>query len=686
MRNVLTCKHIITLTVILICLASQDLLAQRIIRDLESNADLANIPNDSIERGKKPKEVPVDVVAWTIDPIFGRREPVDVDTLQHDFQNKAYPEGLHGEYNSLGNIGSPRESRIFMERPFRHDFPFITNMDQFIESPEDYKYYNTKSPYVNLSYDWCGTKTTGYDNFKGIYTNNAGKRFNFGGIFHYMYGQGYYDNQHTAFMNGTGWASYVNDHYDLHLHYSHYDMKLEENGGIADDNYITNPESMSRRFSHDDIPTRLNSTFSRQNHDVFTLNHRYHLGFTRVEEIDSVTTKEYFVPVTSIFHQAEIGNYRRRMISYDNWEDFYSYSFLPNDSTLDRYKLFNMYNRVGLTLHEGFNKYAVAGLSAYVGFAHRNYEIPDTLEGAAVHTPTKLKMKENDVLIGGKLERTQGTYIHYNADAEFVVAGTNIGDFEANGHGELNVPILADTAQLAIDAHISSYRPNMLFYTFHSKNYWWDQDLSKENRLRLMGTLSYTKTDTELTFGMENVSNYTYLLNNGFLAVNSSNEEFYTHNAEVHQKSSVQVLMARLNQQLKFGPAHLDADIVWQQSTDKDVLPLPTLSVYANLYFKFVLAKVLKVELGADMKYFTKYEAPDYDPVTAQFMLQNENTREKIGGYPLFTVYANLALKKLRFHISYYHLNQSDGRYFTMPHYPMNPKGLRFGISWNFYD
>ena len=292
MRKVLTSKHIITLTVILICLASQDLLAQRIIRDLESNADLANIPNDSSERGKKPKEVPVDVVAWTIDPIFGRREPVDVDTLQHDFQNKAYPEGLHGEYNSLGNIGSPRESRIFMERPFQHDFPFITNMDQFIESPEDYKYYNTKSPYVNLSYDWCGTKTTGYDNFKGIYTNNAGKRFNFGGIFHYMYGQGYYDNQHTAFMNGTGWASYVNDHYDLHLHYSHYDMKLEENGGISDDNYITNPESMSRRFSNDDIPTRLNSTWSRQNHDILTLNHRYHLGFRRVEEIDSVTTKE----------------------------------------------------------------------------------------------------------------------------------------------------------------------------------------------------------------------------------------------------------------------------------------------------------------------------------------------------------------------------------------------------------
>jgi len=155
---------ILTLTV-LACLASQDLLAQRVIRDLESNADLGDVPTDTIEGKKKKKFVPVDVVAWTIDPIYGRRTPVDVDTLQHEFQNKAYPEGVHGEMNSLGNLGSPRESRIFMDREIQHDMPFITNMDQFIESPDSYKYYNTKSPYVNLSYDWCGTKTSGYDSF-----------------------------------------------------------------------------------------------------------------------------------------------------------------------------------------------------------------------------------------------------------------------------------------------------------------------------------------------------------------------------------------------------------------------------------------------------------------------------------------------------------------------------------------
>ena len=35
-----------------------------------------------------------------------------------------------------------------------------------------------------------------------------------------------------------------------------------------------------------------------------------------------------------------------------------------------------------------------------------------------------------------------------------------------------------------------------------------------------------------------------------------------------------------------------------------------------------------------------------------------------------------------------YHLNAGMGNrnYFTVPHYPINPRLLKIGISWNFYD
>ena len=86
------------------------------------------------------------------------------------------------------------------------------------------------------------------------------------------------------------------------------------------------------------------------------------------------------------------------------------------------------------------------------------------------------------------------------------------------------------------------------------------------------------------------------------------------------------------------------------------------------------------------MKYFTEYEAPDYSPVMNTFMNQNAGKKVLIGNYPLISLYANFDLKRTRFYIMYHHANQSDGRYFWGPGYPMNPTSMRFGISWNFYD
>lgn len=43
--------------------------------------------------------------------------------------------------------------------------------------------------------------------------------------------------------------------------------------------------------------------------------------------------------------------------------------------------------------------------------------------------------------------------------------------------------------------------------------------------------------------------------------------------------------------------------------------------------------------MGADVRYFTQYYAPDYAPAIGQFYLQNPETRYKLGGYPLVNGY-----------------------------------------------
>lgn len=673
------------LTIIMALSAS----AQRIIGELEANTDMLMTPGDSaLNKGKDSEGkpiVPVDVKAWTIDQTFGNRTTTFVDTLQHQFQNANLSEGINGHFSHLGNLGSPRINRIFLERQDDDEFIFLRTFDQFYIPTDQFRFYNTKSPYLNAVYNTCGSKTTGDEHIKVIYTQNAGKRINIGGLFDYMYGQGYYNSQSTSYMGANAWASYIGDKYDFHFYYTHNYMKLAENGGITDENYILHPENMRRTYDSDDIPVWLSSTWSKQEHDVIHFNHRYNIGYYRTEG-DSTNLKEVFVPVSSIFHTFSLRYLRRGYIAYNTPNNYHTYDFIPSDSTNDRTKNFIMRNTVGLSLREGFNKYAAAGINAYIAFENMSFEQPDSLSSSL--TPGKVsrlinnKVSENNIAVGGQLIRTQGTMIHYNVNGEFTIVGERLGDFKITGRGELNLPIMGDTAQMVLNALVQNKKPSYYLRHYHSRHAWWNNDFDKEWRMRIQGQISYPKTRTKLTIGMENIKNYCYFENTG-----TATAEGFSNNVTPRQSSgNVQVISANLNQNFKFGILHIDNDITYQKSTKSDLIPLPTLSLYSNLYIEFKIAKVLNCELGGDLKYFTEYEAPDYSPVVSQFMLQNANNKKKVGNYPLISVYANFDLKRTRFYVQYYHVNQSDGRYLWLPGYPMNPGGLHFGISWNFYD
>ena len=88
------------------------------------------------------------------------------------------------------------------------------------------------------------------------------------------------------------------------------------------------------------------------------------------------------------------------------------------------------------------------------------------------------------------------------------------------------------------------------------------------------------------------------------------------------------------------------------------------------------------------MRYFTSYYAPDYSPGLGQFAIQEtEASRVKVGNYPIVNVYANFHLKQTRFFVMMSHVNYSDGgNYFLTPHYPLNTRVFRFGVSWNFFN
>ncbi len=666
--------------------------AQRLVTELETNSDLSMDSRPDSTSTKKKKFVPTDIRAWTVDETYGNISDTYVDTLHHMFMNTDLPEGIRGHYNSLGNVGSPRLSRIFMERSITPDFMFVEPFDMFFIDTDNFRFYNTKSPFMNVTYNWNGSKNTGSDHVKATFTNNAGKKFNFGGIFDYIYGQGYYDSQSTSYMNASAWASFIADKYDFHFYYQHNFMKTAENGGIEDEGYITNPENMSREFTSNDIPTNLTKTWNRQEHDIVFFNHHYNIGFYREEELDSTTTKEVFVPVSKIFHTLKLQNMMRNNRAHQETPNYHSYTYLPGDSTEDRLKQFYIRNLVGLSLCEGFNKWAVFGVNAYVGFDYNRIMLPDSTQYGGYYTNTTGKIgkqyfTEHNVVVGGQIIRSQGNTVHYNLDAEFTVAGTDIGQFEIDGHAEVNIPILRDTAQVALNAYVKNIGPSFYFDHYHGKHAWWDNGFDNELRQRIEGVIDIPHTQTTITVGVENIKNFSYFQNTGItLNANTSNPIVSNNVSSMQCGDNIQIVSANLRQNFKLGILHWENDVTYQTCSHTDVLPLPTVSLYTNLYLQFKIAKVLKTEFGADMKYFTRYYAPDYSPVIGMFMNQNSLKKVKIGNYPMFSVYANFDLKRTRFYVMYHHANQSDGHYFWGPGYPMNPASIRFGLSWNFYD
>ncbi len=411
----------------------------------------------------------------------------------------------------------------------------------------------------------------------------------------------------------------------------------------------------------------------------------------RQDSIDATMKLEY-VPVTSIIHTLDLNNYKRIYQAYDTPENYYARSFYntndegvySGDSIYDKTRHLSVKNTFAIALLEGFNKYAKAGLKVFASHEFRRYEMPDTVTGQTYSTMER--WTEHAVNIGGQIIKTQGRTLHYGLTVEAGVAGANAGDLHVDFNTDLNFPLFGDTVQLAANAFLHRSVPVFFQEHYHSKHLWWDQDLESETRLRIEGLFSYPKTKTQLRVAVEEIKNYAYF---GMSYDASSTGRTNMTASSLQHDGAINLLTAQLRQNFRLGILNWDNIITYQNSTNKDVLPLPTLNIFSNLYLKFKIVRQLTVELGGDVTYFTKYYAPDFCPQLNQYAIQqNDESRVELGNYPFVDVYANMHLKRTRFFIMYSHVNAGSGTrdYFLTPHYPMNKGVLRFGLSWNFLN
>lgn len=413
------------------------------------------------------------------------------------------------------------------------------------------------------------------------------------------------------------------------------------------------------------------------------------LSIENKKQADSMWMKKEFVPVTSFIHTIQFDNYRRIYQAYNTPSNYYANNYnvqeyLSGDSIYDKTRYYSLKNTFALSLLEGFNKWAKAGLKAFITSDLRHFTLPNATGIDSYN--------EHNLSIGAQLSKTQGKLLHYDAIAETWLTGSDVGQMKLDVNADLNFKLFGDTLTLSANGFLYRLNPTFYYRHFHSRHAWWDNNnLSKIIHSRIQGILNYQKTRTTLRVEIDEIKNYTYFAS----SYNTVNDNRVNHAIIVKQNNGlIHLLTASISQDFTFGPINWENMITYQNSSNKTVLPVPALNIYSNLYLRFKIAHVLRCDFGADVRYFTKYYAPDYVPILGQYAIQtntdtngNDN-RIEIGNYPVANVYANFHLKHTRFFIMLSHFNAGTGRknYFFTPHYPLNQSILRFGLSWNFFN
>ena len=751
--------------------------------DPSGNVATANDRRNRADSTSSHKEIPKGIYVWTVDSRFGDRKAAQLDTLSHMYMNTIFTSGLRGEYNTTGNLGSPRQARVFVDRQVGSQFLFTDPYDYFITPVSDFHFTNTLSPFTNLTYNNCGDRTNGEDHFTAKFGVNAGKRLGVGFKFDYLYGRGYYDSQSTSHFDYTMYGSYLGDRYQAHLLMSTNHQKVTENGGITNDNYITHPESFNESFNTSEIPTMLARNWNRNDNQHIFFTQRYSVGFkhkvpmtaeeiaarkfamasqleakqrrakaeaarkarqegedvdeddvkapatfagrpdnakigvrakrdslandslegglqapnrlavngkaaadsllakTQEAKVDTSWLKDEYVPVTSFIHTLDFNNYRRIYEAYQTPADYYLHRYnvaekLTGDSIYDKTTHWSLRNTFAISMLEGFNKWAKAGLKLFGTHELRHFTLPDSL--------AMRSWNENALSVGAQLIKAKGRTLHYNVTGELGVAGVNAGEIHVDGGIDVNFPLWKDTMTLAASGFYHHEKPSFYYRHYQGRHFWWDDDdLSMVDHFRVQGVLRYQKTRTTLRVAFDEMKNYTY-----FATTYTTSDAGRLANAvEVRQAGDpISVFTAELKQDFTLGPLNWETVATVQKSTNEDALPLPLVNVYTNLYLRFKIAHVLKCDFGADVRYFTKYKAPDYVPAIGQYAVQANDVKTEIGNYPLVNVYANFHLKHTRFFAMMSHVNASSGGYFFAPHYPLNGRVFRFGVSWNFFN
>ncbi|WP_366519411.1 putative porin, partial [uncultured Dokdonia sp.] len=310
--------------------------------------------------------------------------------------------------------------------------------------------------------------------------------------------------------------------------------------------------------------------------------------------------------------------------------------------------------------------------TTYYNYGYNSIFIQDTNnDGIQERIPNRLQ--GTIVAVGGRYKNTIGK-IAVEGGAQVNITG----DFEGfNVFGKASYDIAPDkffSASILSNSSPAGY--NHLLYQSNYINYNWHNAPTYENvKTNTLSARLEAKKWVNLDASASTISNYTYF----GIATDSLVNSFQASETVNHLKITA-------NKEITYGKFGLDATVTFQNvSGQEGVLNTPDILTRGSFYFTDrVFKNALFLQTGFTVQYFTAYNLNAYDPVLAEFYVQNG---QEIGGFPMIDFFFNMKVRQTRIFFKAEHLNSgfSGNDFFSAPGYPYRDFNVRFGIVWNFF-
>ena len=520
---------------------------------------------------------------------------------------------------------------------------------------EDINYYYMPTPFTELMYKTAFEQGQLLDAF---FTVNTSKQFNFSIAYKGMRSLGKYQHILTSTGNFRFTANYKtkNNRYNARTHIVTQDLFNQENGGL-DEAGVGNFESGNPEFLDRSVfDPRFENAENTLKGKRFHLDHSYNL----IQQKDSLTINTLSI--------GNIVSFEDKFYQFDQTtqNSFFGDAFV-NSSLRDKVTLEDFYTEVNAKYYN--NKIGLLKFNIAYNDFNYGYNSIVSLEGNQITN----RLKGNVLSVGGEYKNKIGAFLIHGK------FGINIsGDFDGNSlSGKAEYNINEDT-QVEASLNINSKAPNYNFLLYQSDyiNYNWQNNYSNIETRQIAFNLKSKKIiDIELDY--TSIDNFTYFqkptADNDLIKPNQSNE-------------TINYFRVKVSKELKYNKFTLNNTIRYQKVLDGEgVINVPEIVTRNTLYYSnHFFEKALFLQTGVTFSYFTKYNMNAYNPLLAEFYVQNET---ELGGFPRLDFFINAKIKQTRIFLKAEHFNSSFTGYnfYSAPNYPYRDFVVRFGLVWNFF-